>query len=174
MYLYYGIGDNIIENKIVPFSRLFKSNGKYILEEEKFSKHYERTNQKIRILNCLRKDVVFLTPILPENLNIEMKRRVGNSFEGSYFYKINMNKLEREKMCIHLLFDQEEEGEFFPVNDETLSHFDEYMDYSQDAKDYWDNIKMNSDTKNSFLFAGTYLFLYKGEINLEDCEKIIL
>lgn len=175
MYLYHGIRQGVIKNKIVPFSKLFNSidnfeDGK----EEKFFRSYERKNQKVEILNCLRKDVIFLTPILPEFLNDEMKRRVGYGFEKSEFYKVGIDKLDKEKMCIYLAFDQEEEGEFFPVNDDTLGRFDEYKNYSQDAKDYWDNMNFDSKEKNPNLLAGTYLFLYQGEINIDDCEKVIL
>ena len=175
MYLYHGTRQDVIKNKIVPFSKLFNSiENLEVGKKEKNFRAYERKNQKVEILNCLRKDVIFLTPILPEILNDEMKRRVGCGFEKSEFYKVGMDKLDKEKMCIYLAFDQEEEGKFFPVNDDTLAHFDEYKNYSQDAKDYWDNITMNSKGENPNLLAGTYLFLYQGEISIEDCEKIIL
>ena len=175
MYLYHGNRQDIVKDKIVPFSKLFNSIEN--LEEGKKEKNfraYEIKNQKVEILNCLRKDVIFLTPILPEILNDEMKRRVGCGFEKSEFYKVVMDKLYKEKMCIYLAFDQEEDGKFFPVNDDTLAHFDKYKTYSQDAKDYWDKIKANGKEKNLNLFAGTYLFLYQGEININDCEKVIL
>ena len=175
MYLYHGIRQDVIKNKIVPFSKLINSVEE--VNREKVSEipsGYNRENQKVGILNCLRKDVVFLTPILPEILNDEMRRRVGYGFEGTEFYKININKLNKEKKCIYLSFNQEEEGEFFPVNDDTLGRFDEYMNYSQDAKDYWDNMKSDSKEKNPNLLAGTYLFLYQGEISIDDCEKVIL
>ncbi|MGL4452295.1 MAG: hypothetical protein ACRCTZ_14020 [Sarcina sp.] len=175
MYLYHGIRHDIINNKIVPFAKLYKSGEELdIRDDAKFPNHYKREHQKVKILNCLKRDVIFLTPIPPKILNNEMKRRTGMSFAGSGFYKIDMDKLERDKMCIYLAFDQDEEGEFFEVTDEFLDDFDKYMDYSQDAKDYWENVTMNSYIKNSLLLAGTYLFLYKGEIDLEDCEKIML
>lgn len=175
MYLYHGIRQDVVKDKIVPFSKLFNSVEELdIGKVNKIYREYKRANQKVGILNCLKKDVIFLTPILPEILNDEMKRRVGHGFEGSGFYKINMNKLNKEKMCIYLSFDQEEEGKFFPVNDDTLSHFDEYMNYSQDAKDYWDNVMMKNEGENPNLFAGTYLFLYQGEISIDDCERVML
>ncbi|MGL4654682.1 MAG: hypothetical protein ACRCWM_02175 [Sarcina sp.] len=175
MYLYHGIRHDIVGNKIVPFARLYKSSEELnIGKGAKFPNHYRREHQKVGVLDCLKRDVIFLTPIPPKILNDEIKRRVGVGFEGGGFYKIDINKLEREKLCIYLAFDQEEEGEFFSVNDETLANFEEYMDYSQDAKDYWENVTMHSNTERSLLFAGTYLFLYKGDIDLADCERIDL
>lgn len=175
MYLYHGIRHDIIGNKIVPFAKLYKTSEELnIGKGANLPNHYRREHQKVGVLNCSKRDVIFLTPIPPAVLNDEIKRRIGLSFEGGGFYKIDIEKLEREKMCIYLAFDQEEEGEFFPVNDETLANFQDYMDYSQDAKDYWENVTMNSDAKSALLLAGTYLFLYQGEIDLDDCEKVML
>lgn len=175
MYLYHGIRHDIVGNKIVPFAKLYKSSEELnIGKGANFPNHYKREQQKVGVLNCLKRDVIFLTPIPPKVLNDEMERRTGMTFKGSGFYKIDMDKLEKEKMCIYLAFDQEEEGEFFEVNDETLASFEEYMDYSQDAKEYWENVTMHSEVKIPILLAGTYLFLYQGEIDLDDCEKIML
>ena len=175
MYVYHAVREDMLSEKIVPMRDLCKTSEElYKGKMSKFPNQYKRENQKVGVLNCEKRDVIFMTPIPPNILEEELKRRVGISFEGTSFYKIDLNKLDRKKMCIYLNFDPDDESEFFPVNDKTLKEFDKYMSYTQEAKEYWENIMLNSTRLRSLLFAGTYLFLHEGEIDISDCEIVTI
>ncbi|MGL4760171.1 MAG: hypothetical protein ACRC6T_07715 [Sarcina sp.] len=173
MFLYHAVRQDMIGKKIVPLGSLYKTSEELCMGDiSKFSNQYRRKNQQVDMLNCFKKDVIFMTAIPPDILNQELKRRTGYSFEGNSFYKIDLNKLDKKKLCLYLSFDPEDDAEFFSLDDEALNNFEEYTKYSEDAKDYWANIVMNSKEVRSLLFAGTYLFLHKGEIDISDCEII--
>ena len=175
IYLYHVVRRDVKGNKTLPFGSLYKSSEElYKGALSKFPNQYKLENQNVEILNCLKKDVIFMTAIPPKVLNKEHIRRTGISLKGTEFYKIKINSLEMEKLCLCLTYEPEELAEFFKVTDEVLSNFDMFKDYTREAKEYWETIRLNDKKTDSLLFSGTYLFLYKGSIDINNLKIIKL
>ncbi|MGL5822733.1 MAG: hypothetical protein ACRCYE_14090 [Sarcina sp.] len=173
MYLYHAVRSDSKDKIVVSLAKLYKSSEElYKGDMSKFPNQYNRENQAVKILNCKKRDVVFLTAILPKVLGREYQRRTGISFKGTQFYKIPLKNFDLSKMCLYLTFDKDDKGEFYPIDDKVLENFNEYKKYSQDAIDYWENCKFHDPSTGSLLFAGTYLFLYNGDIDVSKCEIV--
>ena len=173
MYLYHVVRRDRRGNKILPLGSLYKSSEElYKGDLSKLPNQYELENQEVKILNCLKKDVIFMTAIAPRILNKEHIFRTGESLKGTEFYKIDINSLDRDKLCLYLTYNPEDMAEFFEVTDEVLDNFEMFKDYTSEAREYWETIRLNKRDTGSLLFSGTYLFLYKGSIDINNLKTV--
>ena len=166
-FLYHIVPKFILGKKILPLSMLKKSYTNIEkIETNKLSNEPTSPTQEITPLNCNRRDVVFTTPIAPNLLAEEYFKKTGNSISKTKFYKIDISSLDITKLCLYKTDSNGQGDTFIPFDNTMLENFKRFSQFQC-------NNKNTEDYNNNYtLFADTFLFLYKGAIDIDGCDII--
>ncbi len=124
---------------------------------------------KIPILDCLWNDVLHMSPIHPKDLD-EAWREYGFEYELEFF-EIDLKDLDRTKLAIY----KYEKLRINRTDKIEVTAFDE--DYvlknnkvRQVSKDYFKKCK--EEGTDPLIFVGVPHILYKGEIDVTNCNLV--
>jgi|TARA_Y100000034_G_scaffold55831_1_gene68378 hypothetical protein len=169
-YLYHKVPEDMKGNFLMPLNSLKK---KYpSIYNEKVKKYEGREtllNLKFPILNCLWNDVIHLTAVNPEKLKKALIKAGSPKRKKSKWFKIDPRILNKSITIVNLykirnLFN-EKNYIFFQIRD-----LDKYNKIGSKTKAYFrEEFSMG---RKPMVFHFIPHILYKGKINIKDCEVI--
>lgn len=171
-FLYHRVPPNMQGNVLYPLNQLKDIYQKVYEEAVKKYKGREFVReQRIPPLNCLWNDVLHLTAVHPSDLRKAFKK-AEVPLRKLKFFEINPLNLDNDKTKIWLYrnlprHETHKESEFVDFNPEEL---EDYSRIQEQTIEYYR--QEHRQGRKRLLFHLVLHILYKGEINIENCQIV--
>ena len=167
-YLYHDVPENMKGNFLIPLNSMKKKNPSLYKDEVKKYKGRESLLKiKVPLLDCLWNDVVHLTAVHPRDLK---KALVNSGMPKNItmkWFKINLKSLEQDKTIVYLYKYEDESKDYKKFNHSDLK---KYGRIPANTKKYFK--KCYNEGYIPLIFHLVPHILYKGEINIKNCDII--
>lgn len=121
--------------------------------------------------NCLWNDVIFMTSLDPRELYKERKRAGFPDAPPQYYYKIDPNTLDQEKLAVYLFTPATRVADdFVPYH---YNNLPSYASVPKATADYFHELRKQNAERIPLFYRYVPHILYKGTINISDCEIIL-
>ena len=172
-FLYHRVPKNMQGSILYPLNQL--RNFHYGVYEEASKKYEGREflmNVRIPTLDCLWNDVLHLIAVHPNTLKKAFEK-ANVPLRKLKWFNINPLELDKKKTSVYLYrdvprFDRYKKEGFTEFD---TSDLEKYSEISQKTIEYYKK-EFHENRKRPFLFHLVPHILYRGEINVENCEII--
>lgn len=162
-FLYHMVPNNMKGNKIYPLNVLKSTEPDfYELYVKKYEWREYLLKTEIDIFDCLRNDVIFLSPIHPKEISEEQCKAWFVKKRVKKWFKIPIWKLEKNNIGVWL-----SENNFTLLTDEVLKRIEHLP---EKTKEYYK--KCYESWKRPLILANAPHILYNGPIDISDVEII--
>ena len=175
-YLYHIMPKDMKGNLLYPLNELKNKYPKIYKEQIKKYKNREQLLKvKIPILNCLWNDVVHLTAVNPKKISKALEKAGSKYIKGKWlWFKINPNKLIKEKAIIFIYKNRKKEKERRNDRDNftefNIPNLSKYNKISRHTLGYYK--REIKEGRKPLIFHLVSHILYKGAINIKKAEII--
>ncbi len=162
-FVYHRVPDNMYGTIIYPLNVL--KNEKPMLYKEyvkKYSQREELLNVRIKPLNCLWNDVIFFSPVHPNEILSELEKAGFSKSPKSRWFKIPLFKLDIKNLAVNISKDK---FELFKLEMLNKINF-----LPEQTKIYYKTCFENN--KNPLVLAYAPHLLYKGVLDISNLEII--
>jgi len=162
-FVYHRVPNNMEGTIIYPLNVL--KNEKPNLYEEyvkKYSERKEILNVRIKPLNCFWNDVIFFSPVHPNEILRELEKVGFSKYPTSRWFKIPLSKLEIKDLAVNISRDK---FELFKLEMLNKINF-----LPEQTKTYYQTCFEHN--KQPLILAYAPHLLYKGVLDISDLEVI--
>lgn len=170
-YLYHRVRENMRGTVLYPLNRLKEVYPDIYSEAvKKYEGREFVMDYSIPTLNCKWNDALHLTAVHPKEV-YDALRDAGFQPSKKRFYKIDPNILDVENSTVYLYKYKRstkiDNKNFVPFNPDQLSQYETLPEYT---KEYFK--KMKEEGKRPLIYHGVPHILYKGTLDISNCEII--
>lgn len=174
-YLYHKVPEDLKGNIIYPLNELKNIHPDLYLSKSAKYKGRERLMEElIHNLECKWNDVLFLSPVSPEDLKKALNE-AGFFPKEMKFFQIDPELLEKEKTSIFLFKESDIKHKEDDYKEFNLNDLEKYSIINQKTKDYFKE-RREISTKEGIAHYMTFAFiphiLHKGPIDISDLPVI--
>ena len=171
-YLYHFVPPNMVGHTLYPSSVLENIHPEVAeFHRRKYINRPTLPFERIPTLNCLWKDVIFLSPVIPQN-TAEAFKSCGIELRKRRFFRIDPRKIEPSLATIWLADGGSRSPEtFIPFDPEVLGR---YSQIPERTLKYYRSMVAEGRRREILVYALVPHVLFKGTIDVSDAEIIVI
>lgn len=166
MFLYHAVHDQLQGDTLYPLKQLKEVNA--ALYEEAIKKYDDRKElltRYVKVLDCYWGDVIFLSPIHPQDIKDAIIEAGFPFKKKTYWYEFPLDMFDHSNLAVtdgKTLADMEDEVEF------DIGVMDKINKITSEQKDYYK--RCISEGKRPLILGRSPHILYKGSISIKDIK----
>jgi len=167
-YLYHAVPSDLKDDKLYPLNILKKKHPDlYAIKNAKYEGREEVAQQSIPLLDCLWKDVIFLTAVHPQILLDTYRKAGGKMPHPLQYFQIDVDSLQQENIAVARYLDDDSKKTYELYDAENIK---EYSTIPNRTIDYF--VDQLNQGHLPLYYAYIPHVLYKGVIDTKDLPII--